>query len=121
MAKNKKIILIVLISLIFLGFFFFNFHTALKPTTELYYTDTIPGPSTVYDFMDKLRNEGKINFTEKNYAGLGKFIESINGIQNSNSQSWIYYVNDKKAQVGISNYEINPGDILSWKYEKSNY
>jgi hypothetical protein len=76
---------------------------------------------SVYDFMSKLRAEGKINFIEKNYIGIGKFIKSINGVENSNSLVWIYYVNGVEAQIGISNYKINPEDVVSWKYEKSNY
>ncbi len=52
---------------------------------------------------------------------MGEFITSINGVKNSNTQSWIYYVNGVEAQVGVSNYKINTGDIVSWKYEKSNY
>jgi hypothetical protein len=85
------------------------------------YTNTITGKMSVYDFMSKLRNEGKINFTETNYIGMGEFIDSINGIKNNNNLVWIYYVNGVEAQIGISNYKINPGDVVSWKYEKSNY
>ena len=76
---------------------------------------------SVYDFMAELQNEGKINFTEKNYIGMGELITGINGMKNNSNQSWIYYVNGKEAQVGVSNYKINPGDVVSWKYEKSNY
>ena len=71
--------------------------------------------------MEKLQAEGKINFTEENYVSMGEFIEGINGIKNSENQSWIYYVNGVEAQVGVSNYKIKNGDIVSWKYEKSNY
>ena len=85
------------------------------------YKDEITKPTNVYDFMSQLRSEGKINFTEVNYTGMGKFINEINGVKNSNSQSWIYYVDGIEAQIGISNYKINPGDVVSWKYEKSNY
>jgi hypothetical protein len=85
------------------------------------YEDEIVGEISVYDFMSKLRNEGKINFIEKNYPVMGKFIEEINGIKNSGKQGWIYYVNGVEAQVGVSNYKIKSGDIVSWKYEKSNY
>ena len=69
--------------------------------------------------MDRLRSEGKITFTDKTYSGMGKFIEEINGLKNNGNQSWIYYVNEIEAQVGVSNYKINKGDIISWKYEKS--
>lgn len=79
---------------------------------------TIAEKENVYDFMTKLQTEGKINFKEKTYTGMGKFIEEINGIKNG-EKYWIYYVNGKKAQIGISNYKINPGDVVSWKYENS--
>jgi len=120
-TKNKKIVLLVLIFVVSFGVFFLNFHPVLKPTIELSFTDTIPGQITVYDFMSKLQSEGKINFTEKNYIGMGKFIETINGIKGTGNRNWIYYVNGKEAQIGVSNYKINPGDIVSWKYGKENY
>jgi len=133
MKKNKKIkILIGVIILIFLGLFFLFFNRSWKQkegslsleTTpqinDLSFKDTLPGQTSVSDFMNKLQKEGKISFTEKNYLGMGEFIDSINGIKNNNNLSWIYYVNGKEAQVGVSNYKINPGDIVSWKYEKSN-
>ena len=73
----------------------------------------------VYDFMVKLREEGKINFKDKTYSGMGKLIKEINGIKNSSEKNWIYYVNGKKATIGVSNYQIKPGDVVSWKYEKN--
>ena len=81
------------------------------------YHSQIEGEISIADFMEKLKNEGKISFVEKNYIGMGKFIESINEIKNG-EQNWIYYVNGQKANIGISNYKINQGDIVSWKYEK---
>lgn len=152
MLKNKKIILIVLISLSFLGLSVYFSKTALKnetaqisssknfhPIGQTYGNGTTPGGKTVleinklrykddvateisvYDFMSKLRSERKINFTEKNYIGMGKFIVSINGIKGNGDENWIYYVNGIEAQVGVSNYKIKSGDIVSWKYEKANF
>ena len=74
---------------------------------------------SVYDFMFKLKKEGKIDFKEKTYSGMGKFIEEINGLKNNGNKYWIYYVNGKEAQVGVSNYKIKAGDVVSWKYEKN--
>jgi len=82
------------------------------------YTTNISDEINVYDIMNKLKTEGKVDFKEKNYSGMGKFIEEINGIKNG-EKYWIYYVNNKKANVGVSNYKINKGDIISWKYEKN--
>jgi hypothetical protein len=73
---------------------------------------------SIYDFMLKLQKESKITFKDKNYSGMGKLIEEINGIKNNGEKNWIYYVNSKKAQIGVSNYKIKSGDVVSWKYEK---
>ena len=85
---------------------------------DIKYQSDISGPISVSLFMDKLKDEGKINFKEKTYTGMGKFIEEINGTKNSGEKNWIYYVNGQKANIGISNYKINNGDIVSWRYEK---
>lgn len=85
------------------------------------YESNTTGVTNVYELMEKLQKEGAINFKDKTYSGMGKFIEEINGIQNSGEKNWIYYVNNKKANIGISNYKIKTGDIVSWKYEKENY
>lgn len=71
----------------------------------------------VYDFMQKLQKEGKINFRDSTYIGMGKLIEEINGVKNNGNKNWIYYVNGKKAEIGISNYKLKTGDVVSWKYE----
>jgi len=72
----------------------------------------------IYEFMMKLQKEEKINFKDKTYSGMGKLIEEINGVKNSGEKNWIYYVNNKKAEIGVSNYKIKPGDVVSWKYEE---
>ena len=92
--------------------------TILEINSQQYETE-IAGEMSVYDFMSKLQDEGKINFTEKNYVGMGKFIDTINGIKGNGEKNWIYYVNSKKASIGISNYKIKIGDVVSWKYEKN--
>lgn len=74
---------------------------------------------SVYSFMSKLQEENKIVFKDETYSGMGKFIKEINGIKNG-EKNWIYYVNNKKAEIGISNYKIKPGDVVSWKYENKN-
>ena len=81
------------------------------------YEGKIREEMSVYDFMAQLQKEGKITFKEKTYSGMGKFIEEINGVKSNGTKYWIYYINGQKAEVGVSNYKINSGDIVSWKYE----
>ncbi len=122
--KNKKILIIcIIIAISFLGIYFFNSRPVISEivtnNTELSFVNQKQGEISVYNFMEQLQNEGKMSFKEKNYSGMGKFIEEINGVRNSGEKNWIYYVNGIKANVGVSNYKVNKGDIVSWKYEKS--
>ena len=134
MIKKIKIV-IILIFLAALGALFFNSSVAveqnittppqagtrvIKTILEINgsrYEGEILEPTSVYNFMNKLRTEQKIEFTEKNYVGMGKLIDSIDGIRSNGNKTWIYYVNGKKAEVGVSNYKLKPGDVVSWKYE----
>ena len=85
------------------------------------YESKINGIISVYNFMEQLQKEGKISFKYKTYSGMGKLIEEINGIKSKGNKYWIYYVNGKKANIGVSNYEIKAGDIVSWKYKQTNF
>ncbi len=142
MAKKKRVIIVFLILASLLGLFFYASEntsknpplpdslttqkekvkapqftkTILEVNGEKYDTE-ITDNSSVYDFMNKLQEEKKINFTSKTYTGMGKLIVAINGIRSGNERTWIYYVNGIEAQVGVSNYKIKSGDIISWKYE----
>ena len=62
-------------------------------------------------------------FKAKEYPGMGMFVEEINGIQNNpkNNQHWIYYINGQSAKVGVSQYFIQKGDKIDWKYENANF
>ena len=140
LKKEKKgIVIAFLIALLFSGIFFVNFNfkkveaplvikidnrnsAIIKTVLEIdgkKYETKIKEETSVYDFMDKLRSEGKINFKEKNYLGIWQFIEEINGVKGNGDKSWIYYVNEKKANIGVSNYKLINGDIVSWKYEEN--
>ena len=139
MSKKIKIIIIVFFILALSGVSFVNLNfkkveappiikienknpaivkTVLEINDEKY-EGVLEGEASVYDFMGQLRREGKINFKEKNYTGIGKFIEEINGVKGDGNNYWIYYVNGKKAEIGVSNYKLKNGDIVSWKYEEN--
>lgn len=117
--KNKKILITVAIFIALSSIYFFYSKTTTKeisPSFDKVLKDDVPGEISVYDFMSKLRNEGKIDFKSENYIGMGEFVEEIDGLRNG-EKNWIYYVNNKKADIGISNYKINSGDTVTWKYE----
>ena len=88
---------------------------------EKKYEIEIKDGATVFEVMQKMQKENSKNdlfdFKYTEHTGLGIFINEINGLKGSGGY-WIYYVNGMEANVGVSNYKIKNGDIISWKYEK---
>lgn len=90
--------------------------------TKEFNIDALSG-STVYEAMLLLHAKGLLPIVFKQFAGLGAFVQSINGLENSakNNQFWIYYINGKAATLGISSIKLNPNDYITWKYEESKF
>ena len=78
--------------------------------------------SSVADLLKTAEAAGEITYSGKEYSGLGSLIVGINGKDNNankNNLYWIYSVNGKKATVGVSEYVLLAGDVVSWSYEAS--
>jgi len=90
--------------------------------SKKYEAELVEGDN-VYDLMDNLKNQGALNFKTKKYGGMGYYVEEINGLKDSplKGMFWIYYINDAPAKTGISNYFPKAGDVITWKYEESNF
>jgi len=88
------------------------------------YFSNLTTTTTVYQLMQNLSASSikPFSFQTKEYAGMGHFVEEINGIKNNPTENkyWIYYINGESAKVGISNYIIHKGDVIEWKYENTN-
>ena len=75
-------------------------------------------PNTVfYDALMQAKNADKIEFSGRNYLGLGFFVTDIGTLHSGNGKSLIYYINGKEATVGVSSYILKNGDIIEWKLE----
>ena len=72
-----------------------------------------------FDLMKVMDEENEDFSFEYQDSSLGAFIEEINGVKNdaSNNIYWMFYVNDKIAEVGASQYILLDNDIIEWKYE----
>jgi hypothetical protein len=51
-----------------------------------------------------LNTSEKVLYTE--YAGMGKMINSINGIASNTSFYWLYFVDEQIAQVAVDKYVL---------------
>jgi hypothetical protein len=110
--------------------------TSLKKSTPELQSATLQTPNHTYalkfspnttllEVMRQLTIQSAQSFTfsGKEYPSLGFFVEEINGTKNdlANEKYWIYYINGKPAQIGISNYKIKQNDLIEWKYETSKF
>lgn len=60
--------------------------------------------------------KGGVNLETKNFGGsMGEFVYSINGFKNTKDNWWQYWVNDRYAKVGISNYFPKKQDKIVFK------
>ena len=71
----------------------------------------------LYDALRAATLEEGIAMTSKEYPGIGYLVESIGTDKNgTGGKYWQFWVNDEYAAVGASDYKINPGDIIEWKF-----
>ncbi len=83
------------------------------------YTKEMDKEKSAFDLMKLIDEENEDFSFEYQDSSLGAFIEEINGVKNdaSNNIYWMFYVNDKIAEVGASQYILLDNDIIEWKYE----
>lgn len=67
---------------------------------------------TVLDVMKE-----KYKLETKHFAGVGEYIESINGVKPDKNHFWALYVNGKQSLVGAGDYKIKKDDKIEWKLE----
>ncbi len=73
------------------------------------------------DVMRSLASTTDFSFSGKDFAGLGYFVDEINGKKSTRDYFWILYVNGKGSAIGVSQISVLPGDVYEWKYEKNKY
>ena len=67
-------------------------------------------------FADEMNDD--FTFESKVFEGLGEYIDSINGVKGgTDNKYWIYYINGKLSQVGVSEYKLKDKDVIEWKFE----
>lgn len=64
--------------------------------------------------LDLLKTRATI---ETQDSSIGIFVVAINGMTNSDSQYWMFYVNGELAPVAADQYASKNGDKIEWRYE----
>lgn len=73
---------------------------------------------TVLNAMQQMQKHPRATPFKVRGKGTSTFLFEIDSIANQgNGKNWIYYVNGKRATVGIGAKKLNPRDHILWKYE----
>ncbi|MDO8655010.1 MAG: DUF4430 domain-containing protein, partial [bacterium] len=79
----------------------------------------VPLSSSVYEVMSQAQAARIMEFSGKEFSGIGYFVEEINGKREDfkGRHFWILYMNGQKAKAGVSSLFVNNQDVIEWKYE----
>lgn len=104
--------------------------TTIEQTKPVIVTASGPGVSircevnsgeikTAHQVMKQAADQCNFAYVTKNYSSLGVFVDGIAGLSSNKTAGlyWIFSVNGTKANVGVSSYQIQPGDSITWNYE----
>lgn len=61
-----------------------------------------------------LTEKHDVGFTQ---SDLGVFVISIDGLENSEIEFWIYYVDNQMGTVAADKFETKDDQEIEWKYE----
>jgi hypothetical protein len=64
--------------------------------------------------LDILKSGAQVQTEDSSF---GEFVTSINGVEQTDSKYWLFYVNDQAASVGAADYVTNEGDTVEWRLE----
>jgi hypothetical protein len=68
--------------------------------------------TTVLEVMRKIEKPA----VEVTGSGANALVVGIGDLQQGNGEGWTYTVNDEFADRGAGVYEIEPGDVIRWRY-----
>ncbi|PIR68302.1 hypothetical protein COU49_01925 [Candidatus Nomurabacteria bacterium CG10_big_fil_rev_8_21_14_0_10_35_16] len=138
--NKKQYKIIFLLSFIFLitFFVFLNIYKRVTPATLVSHlvdeadaqTETISiiltfGDKTLnlsfnqgmslYEIFTQAQEKGEIDFSGRKYPGLGFFVTEIGHLRHGVNDNLMYFVNGEEAEVGVSSYVPEDGDIINWQ------
>jgi len=77
-----------------------------------------PG-DTVLDLLTRLAQENNFILTTKDYDNLGVLVVKIGDKENNqDNKYWQYEVNGVQPQIGSSQYQLQSGERIEWKFEE---
>lgn len=86
--------------------------------SRLTYELQVEKNSTVEQAMKKARKNKGLAYQTREFAGMGTYVEGVNGVEESGGLYWVYYINGTRAYSGISTTTVKKNDEIMWKFRK---
>ena len=75
--------------------------------------------ATVFSLLQDLVKTKSLTLDFQDYPGMGVFVKQIGEQKNGGDKFWQYWVNNKQVQVAADKAAVKAGDIIEWKFIKS--
>ncbi len=75
--------------------------------------------TTVFSLLQETVKVKNLVLDFQDYPGMGVFVKQIGEQKNGNDKFWQYWVNNLQVQVAADKASVKAGDIIEWKYIKS--
>lgn len=76
---------------------------------------------TAFDLLKNQTEESNLDLKTKAYD-IGIMVEAIGDKENGqDGKYWLFYVNNEMPMISVDKTEINPGDKVEFKFEKSQF
>lgn len=88
---------------------------------SVFHDISIKEGDSMFDVLFDMSESDKLTLEYTDYGlGMGVMIMSIDNYTNGNPRGtyWQYWVNNKYAKVGASNFKVNNNDVIEWKFTK---
>lgn len=67
--------------------------------------------TTVFEVLDRVAD-----VSYKEYLGMGKFVTSIDGVEQTSDKWWLYQVNGIYPNIASDRYAVMDGDNILWEF-----
>lgn len=65
--------------------------------------------------LELLKSSAAIKTEE---SSMGEFVTTINGVEQTNTEYWVMYVNGSRSQTNAANYVTKDDDTIEWRLQK---
>lgn len=80
------------------------------------YETSVDNEASALSVLEAVAVENGIEIVVQEFE-FGKLVESVGGVESTQSLAWIYYVDGQAGNVGAESKSVGGGQVVEWRYE----